>query len=340
MVRKVVHLGPCSSRGGMSVVIRNLLRNPPEGWKVSSIDTNGETIIEKISRWFYSRSELREVIRSEQIDLVHIHVTHSFSWWRKSGLMRICEKQNTPTVIHIHSGKFDSFCSGLTGISVKRRLSVKGRKTVVLENRWLDLLSGIIPKDSEVIPNSSEKICERADHSLTNKVRLLLLARESPVKGQRFAVEVVNSMDSLGRKTELIMTGNNAELIENSSGSVIRKLGWISEDEKIRLIRESDFLISPSDYEGSSMSVIEAMVCGLPCIVSAASSETVDSEKFVIESDDPDDWAKRIAHLHDDARYDSAVKETIEIARKFNPDICKKRISEIYENLVRSDDGD
>ena len=33
MVRKVVHLGPCSSRGGMSVVIRNLLRNPPEGWR-------------------------------------------------------------------------------------------------------------------------------------------------------------------------------------------------------------------------------------------------------------------------------------------------------------------
>ena len=123
-----------------------------------------------------------------------------------------------------------------------------------MENRWLDLLKGFIPEDSEVIPNSSEKICERADHSLTNTIKLLLLARNLQSRDIRFAVEVVNSMDSLGRKVELIMTGNNAELIENSSGSVIRKLGWISEDEKIRLIKRS--LIS------SSLRVITKV---LPC---------------------------------------------------------------------------
>ena len=54
------------------------------------------------------------------------------------------------------------------------------------------------------------------------------------------------------------------------SRTEVNCLGWVSEERKRRLVASADFLISPSDYEGSSMSVIEAIVSGLPAIVSEA----------------------------------------------------------------------
>ena len=47
----------------------------------------------------------------------------------------------------------------------------------------------------------------------------------------------------------------------------------MSEDKKIDLIKEADFLLMPSEFEGSSMTVIDSIVCGLPCIVSLANRD-------------------------------------------------------------------
>ena len=165
-MRRVLHLGPSGSQGGMSTVMQNMVDRPPVGWEATSIDTYGEKKLRKITRWIKSRSELRNKIESGEVDLVHIHVTHSFSWWRKSGLLKICEKYEIPTVVHIHSGKFDSFCTGVAGKSVKKRLASGNVKTLVLEKRWIELLDGIIPYDSEILSNSSLPICDREGHQL------------------------------------------------------------------------------------------------------------------------------------------------------------------------------
>ena len=45
-------------------------------------------------------------------------------------------------------------------------------------------------------------------------------------------------------------------------------------------------MLSPSQYEGSSVSVIESLVSGLPVIASPASSETV-GEKLTMSLDNP-----------------------------------------------------
>ena len=138
-MRRVLHLGPCNSPGGMSVVIRNMQNNTPDGWEVEN-----DRYSWKFDNWEdcpmgLFRSELRRKLESGKVNLVHIHATHAFSWWRKSGLMKICDKFGVPVVVQIHSGKFDKFCSGISGLSVRRRLSNKNVKTLVLENRWIGL---------------------------------------------------------------------------------------------------------------------------------------------------------------------------------------------------------
>ena len=65
--------------------------------------------------------------------------------------------------MHIHSGRFEEFCSrffGLTGYLVRKILS-SGCKVVILEERWRDILRKWIPENSIVIPNPSYKKISR-----------------------------------------------------------------------------------------------------------------------------------------------------------------------------------
>ncbi len=106
-------------------------------------------------------------------------------------------------------------------------------------------------------------------------------------------MKILESLHSSGVKGILTMTGVKGMTGFRSPELDIRCLGWIEESQKNNLISEADFLLSPSEYEGSSMSVIESMVSGLPCLVSEASRETVGIGELVMD-DNPDNWAKMI----------------------------------------------
>jgi glycosyltransferase involved in cell wall biosynthesis len=332
VMKGVIHFGPSRSRGGMATVIENLVKNPPEGWFARAISTHGETLLSVIFRWFKSRRELFSLIKSGDLDLVHIHVTHSMSWWRKIGIMKICEKNGIPTVIHIHSGKFDTFCSNVAGKSVINHLSKPNRKTIILEERWVEKLKKWIPEDSVVVNNSSKPLADRKGHLREGEIKLLLLSRKSSIKGQKFAIEVLERLRTRGISASLTMTGMDAKKKDSSNG--VKFLGWVTDEEKEELVLRSDFLLSPSYYEGSSMSIIESMVSGLPCIVSKASEETVGVTDLVIENFSSSDWAERIIRLSDEEEYPKCVEKIIKVSRKYSIEENNKKIRQIYQKLI------
>ena len=336
-MKRVVHLGPSESPGGMSVVIKNMLNYPPQGWEAESISTHGKSIIATLNRWFSSRRELKRKISREEVDLAHIHVTHSFSWWRKRGLMRICRKGGIPLAIQIHSGKFEKFCSGFSGKSVKRELSEPNRKTILLEERWKQKLAEWVPEDSVVVPNFSKSFSNRADHKLSKKIRLLVLSRDSPGKNHDFAIDILRALHQRGGSASMSMTGVSEYVSERADGLDIDFLGWVDEEKKYELIAESDFLISPSEFEGSSMSVIESIRSGLPCFVSPASGETLGIPEMVISSRDPRKWAEEIMSWSNKKKYEEAVLMVERQSERFSPEISRSILAGIYNDLVDLD---
>ena len=258
--RKVVHFGPANSKGGMSVMMQNLFGASPENWEAAIVNTHSERgLLSKISAYRKAKTELRELIDGSKIDLAHIHVTHGFSWWRKLRIIKRLEKSKIPMVIHIHSGKFERFCSGLAGKSVRKNLHKDGRKVVLLEERWRGVLENWVPSDSLVIHNFSEPVANRTEKSRTGVVRLLHLSRDSPGKGHDFSIRVLEELLSMGIDARLEMTGREGDSKECRSLPV-KEHGWVSGKERKRMVGESDFLLSPSEFEGSSMSIIESMV--------------------------------------------------------------------------------
>jgi len=334
-MKRVIHLGPAGSQGGMSRVIHNLVLNTPDNYQSEIITTHCDgSIIKKINIWISSRSILKNKIIANEVDIVHIHATHSISWWRKMNLMNICKKNSIPVIIHIHSGRFQDFCKrffGISGFLVRKSLSSKCR-VIVLENRWKEILKEWIPKDAITIPNSSERIVLRKN-IIGKKIMILMLSRKSKGKGHDFAIKILKSLESKGVNVNLTMTGIDNNYVKKIKSSSIDAKGWITEEEKMKLIKESDFLIMPSNFEGSSMSVIESMVNGLPCLVSPASSETIGINELVISLDNVEDWSNKIISLSHQDEY-SRISKLINLqSEKYSKSNNMENILKLYDEI-------
>ena len=154
-MRRVVHVGPLMAPGGMASVIETLAANPPEGWRASSCNTfSRRGKLQKLRRWRIAKNE----IKNGSFDLIHIHSASDWSYKRKLSIAKIA---NAPVIFHIHSGKFDRFCKGIFGSSVKKELGKPNRAVIVLEDRWIRKLDEWLPTNSSVVRNHSIPVIGR-----------------------------------------------------------------------------------------------------------------------------------------------------------------------------------
>ena len=266
-MRKVLHVGPCDTPGGMATVMHTLADHPPEGWEADLLPSHalgGLRAKWRAYRW--ARRELKRRCSTSSLrpDVVHVHTAADWSWQRKSRLIREVQARNIAVVIHFHSGQFDAWLAkgGARRVQqVKRVLSAPNTRGVVLSSAWEERLEPMVGA-VEVVGNpyrSQDASAEvaRDDH------HLLLLARKDPVKGHGFAVKVAENLRQEFPNLRLTMTG---EL--RSEHDWVDARGWVSEEEKTALLARASVLLLPSDFEGQPMAALEALSAGLPVCVS------------------------------------------------------------------------
>jgi len=337
--KRVVHLGPIGSQGGMSSVIEILLKNSPDGWESDVICTfSNKSLFGKIFAWRNAQYKLNYLIKNKKIDIAHIHVTHSISWFRKVSFMKNCRKNNIPIIVHIHSGRFDDFCNryfGFLGAYVKRCLNHKNTKVILLEHRWKKILKKWVPPNSEVINNSADVEIKKKDYDENDCLNILMLARGDKIKGHLFAIEILEYLIAKGNNVKMDMTGmKKPKKYLNKS---INFNEWISDENRNKLISNSDFLILPSEFEGSSMSVIESIVNELPCLASNSSSETIGIDELILPLNSPKEWGDKIISLMDKNEYKRIHMKIKEQAVRFDPTVNKKIWGDTYKNLIKND---
>lgn len=266
-MRKVLHVGPCDTPGGMATVMHTLADHPPEGWEANLLPSHAPGGL--WSKWSAYRQARRELKRrcntpSLRPDVVHVHTAADWSWWRKARLIREVQSRNIAVVIHFHSGQFDAWLAkggARRAQQVKRVLSAPNTRGVVLSSAWEERLQPMVGA-VEVVGNpylsqdASAKIVRDNHH-------LLLLARKDPVKGHGFAVKVAENLRQEFPNLRLTMTGES-----HSEHDWVDAVGWVSEEEKTTLLARASILLLPSAFEGQPMAAVEALSAGLPVCVS------------------------------------------------------------------------
>ncbi|MGB2661348.1 MAG: glycosyltransferase family 4 protein [Candidatus Omnitrophota bacterium] len=163
------------------------------------------------------------------------------------------------------------------------RLVWRESEKVIANSRGLaEIAKRSAPKmDIPVIPNGidPELYCPLPGRKKEDKVSIIFTGRLRPQKGLNYLIE---SIGQIKRETQrgsfpdfcLKIAGAGAkegflkDLVKQKGlEKEVRFLGRLDEDELIKAYQESDIFVNPSLNEGMPNAVLEAMACGLPCMV-------------------------------------------------------------------------
>lgn len=265
-MRRVLHVGPCDTPGGMATVMHTLAEFPPEGWEAERLPSHAPGgWWAKWRAYRRARSELqRRCTTAESCpSVVHVHAASDWSLRRKLRLIRRVRRCGVPVVLHLHSGKLAAWMGTANGPRAQRHRATVARlgvTQVVLSDAWQRELTPLIgPTEAVVNPVPPEYVpgqrARDAEH-------LLVLGRNDPVKGHAFAEQVGARLAEDRPNLRLTLTGK-----DRSALPFVQALGWVSEATKLELLQSATVLLVPSSVEGQPLVVLEALACGLPVVV-------------------------------------------------------------------------
>ena len=290
----VVHVGPISSPGGIQTVIGTLSAYPPKGWNVETVESHSNgSYLSKLQAYNKAKNRLEELIGQTEDIVIHLHAASDYSFLRKLRLAEHASKLGAKIVFQIHSGNILAWL-GKKDRAKKMRQRLKDCKATIvcLSERWKELLTPFLGKC--VISSNPIDPIHCIDESVERKQnQILLLGRNDEVKGHDFAFEIMREFQKNGSDLTLHCTGR--EQTPDDLDNVIAH-GWVSKEEKVRLLQESSLLILPSTYEGQPMVALEALACGTPVLA----SDTVHSLPeitFRPEAETAESWLDSINHL-------------------------------------------
>lgn len=184
----------------------------------------------------------------------------------------------------------------------------------------------------------------------TSKINLLFVGRLVPYKGADMVIEAVSLLEpAIQQKIQLTIVGDGSEksnlekmVQELNLGNSVKLAGWVSQQETREYYSKADIFCFPSIREFGGAVVLEAMACGVPCIVAnnGGIAEYVTEETgFKIEPLSRDYLTQELTNkiktlVEDDKLRQTMSEKSIERVREFEWEQKAKKIVEIYEEML------
>lgn len=176
--------------------------------------------------------------------------------------------------------------STFTGYALHNKIQsyfngVMARYVTCVSNASFDKFPASIKKikDNRIVAIRNGVDTDRIDDTLaatipekgSEKVTFIYVARLIPLKNHKFLLNAIKGADE---RAHFLFVGRDggcgvADAIkELGLEQRVQLTGQIKREEVFRLLQESDVYVSSSTLEGMPISVLEAMCCGLPAILS------------------------------------------------------------------------
>lgn len=208
-------------------------------------------------------------------DIVHIHFSSDSSFVRKAFFIKSAYRHKKKIVLHQHGGDFKTYYGkqlGKRGKNRVRHILDMADVFLVLTESWKEYFSNIISSDKiKVFPNGVSTVDYTGiagNKSESNIVKdynkVVFLGRICKDKGMDELLEAMDDIHTEIPEAELCIGGiyedESYRAKINSRKDYVHFLGWISGEEKKRLLEKCGILVLPSYFEGFGMVIIEAML--------------------------------------------------------------------------------
>ena len=346
---KVLMTGVDKSRlGGMWTVSNNYITSKEYNDKVDltyvATSTSG-SILKRVLCMLKGFLKVKRELKSKKYDIVHIHMAEKGSTYRASYIVNLATKYKTKVIIHMHAGPFMAWYDTLNEKKKNRikEMFEKTTKVLALGDYWKKQLEALIDgKKIEVLYNGvAIPENNKYDSDSKNIIYMGVLKKEKGI------FDLINAVKYIDEKLEKSITfkfcgidleGNIQETIKNMQlQDRIKLVGWVSGNEKEKLMRNAMISILPSYFEALSMTVIEAMSYGIPVITTDISTmnEVLDNKEQLITPGDSVELGNKILDMvnSENKRKQISKKEYDRCKTSFSIENNIGKTLEIYENL-------
>jgi glycosyltransferase involved in cell wall biosynthesis len=359
----IVMIGPVEARGGIASVMRTMaaeeeltsrcsidLIHTSDG-RAAGLARQGGLIIKGLWRLSRLASDCPSLV-------VHIHASYGASFYRKSLFFWAAKMLRRRVIWHIHSSRFEFYCSNgnpFTRFMIGRVLT-RSDLVVVLAHEWERLLLESFPRlQSDRVkvvrnPISLEDLTGRTGRQNGRRKQVLYIGLLLESKGLSDLIRAAPMVLERMPETQFIICGDGPAaaglknlIQELGLQKSVSLVGWVEGSAKTAWLTSADVFVLPSYKEGMPVALLEAMACGLPVVSTrvAAIPEIIDEGRqgFLIEPGDVGDLGAKIARLLvDDALRDEMGRNARDLVGEFATGRIADQWIDVYQEVAAGTD--
>lgn len=338
-------------RGGMTTVVESFLQHEfPAPFKLTYIATHTEK--NKIYNSFFFIKGLIRIIfflLVKKPKIVHLHMSERGSFVRKYIIYKISKAFGTKIIVHTHGAEFHQYYLKASPKGKKRIVGMLKNvdKVIALGESWERTLKSIESEtDTTIIMNSVALPQLVKNKDRRNSFNILFLAVLIKRKGILDLIEasvpVIKEASKNNKRISFQIAGDG-ELMETAKeliasyglGEFYQFHGWINEEQKKELLKETDLFVLPSYNEGLPLSILEALSYGIPIIstdVGSVNEAVIDGVNgYLIKPGDVQALSECLLGSLNTSAFEKMGQASRELAeRKFNHEIYFKKLEELY----------
>lgn len=286
------------------------------------------------------------------IDIVHIHLSHGMSFYRKLGIFFISKIKSLKVITHLHGSKFEEFYynGSKTRQKLIKYLFDNSTAIIALSDAWKKFIQLISKNENiKILYNGASPEKFGVAHKDNTHIYISFMGRLGERKGIYDLLKAFEKLSPVFPQAYLILGGDGdvdkvKELVSQKKiADKVDVTGWVSGQDKINIFNKSDIYVLPSYNEGLPGSILEAMAAQTAVISTYVGGipEAVIPEKngLLIQAGDIDALYIALKRLCSDPKLTKkmglASKELV--TTKFNINDIVKQLHKIYEEVASHD---
>ncbi|HZJ41231.1 MAG TPA: glycosyltransferase family 4 protein [Candidatus Saccharimonadales bacterium] len=223
----------------------------------------------------------------------------------------------------------------------EKSMSRYAQEVIVLTDLMHDYLLQKYNRESIVIPNgayieNNKEAKFLVRFGLEPKKYLVSVSRIIKLKGIQYLISALKELPTYDIKLAIVGDGEYREELEKMAGNDPRIVFTGNQSGEIlnQLYSQAKYFIQSSEMEGLSISLLEAMAHGLPCIVSdiPANQEATGETALYFRQKDKDDLRNKLIYAfeHEDKMAELGVKAKERAISLFNWEKISEATLKIY----------